>query len=90
MSSSCRHSWEAIAVIQVGYDGNLDQSSSRESDEKWLDSGSMLKYFMMAVLHDGLGMGHKSGKEWLQRFRHNIVKIIKVQRLWSAQLKEWS
>lgn len=75
MTPCGRCSWEAVAVIQVRYDGNLDQSSSSESDDKWLDSGHMLKV-ELAVFHDGLGIRHKvkKGVECLQRFEHNIVK----------------
>lgn len=68
-------SWEAIPVIQVIYDGYLDQSSSRVSDDKWLDSGYMLKV-ELAVFHDRLGVRYKVKKEvdWLQRCGYNIVR----------------
>ena len=70
-----RGSWEAIPVTQVIYDGYLDQSSSHESDDKWLDSGYMLKV-ELAVFHDRLGVRYKvkRGVDWLQRCGCNIVR----------------
>lgn len=39
-----RHCWEAVAMIQVGYDpGDLEQGDSNRSDIKWWGLGCNVK-----------------------------------------------
>lgn len=60
------HSEETVAMIGVGYDGNLDES---ESSERWSGSGCLLKV-ELAVFHDGLHVPLRQGRSQIevQRF----------------------